>query len=38
MVARFREANMRVERRLRAQLPDRMKQIDAMYRHVGLDA
>ena len=30
MVARFREANVGVEQRLRTQLPDRTKQIDAM--------
>jgi hypothetical protein len=37
MVARFREANIGVEHRLRAQLPDRMKQIDAIYQRAGLD-
>jgi len=38
MVARFREANIGVEDRLHTQLPDRMKQIDAIYRRAGLDA
>jgi hypothetical protein len=37
MVARFREANNEVERRLRAQLSDRMTQIDAIYQRAGLD-
>jgi hypothetical protein len=37
-VARFRAANIDVEHRLRAQLPNRMKQIDAIYQRAGLDA
>ena len=38
LIARFREANIGVEHRLRAQLPERMKQIDGIYQRVGLNA
>jgi hypothetical protein len=35
-IASFRHANIGVDRRLRAKLPSRMKQIDAIYRRTGL--
>jgi hypothetical protein len=37
-IARFRQANIGVEERLRAKLSGRMEQIDAIYRRAGLDA
>jgi hypothetical protein len=37
-IARFRQANLEVEERLRAKLSGRMGQIDAIYRRAGLDA
>jgi hypothetical protein len=37
-IARFREANIDVEQRLRAKLSSRMGPIDAIYQRVGLDA
>jgi hypothetical protein len=36
-VARFREANIAVEQRLRAKLPNRTQQIEAIYRRAGVE-
>ena len=36
-IARFREANIAVEQRLRGKLPSRMGPIDEIYRRAGLE-